>query len=195
MSTIDTQVPLWAPDYSAGFTTAIARFWKKYATFAGRASRSEYWWTYLFLGLGYVLSLTLLYGGLGIWEATTGSEGAPPVIFPIGIFLTLGWFLATIVPWLALESRRLHDANMSALLLLLHLASWPGAIVVFILDQLSPNPLGRRFDAPPGEAPRFGRVADWPPAPGEPVVSYGTGLPSPADRSGSPAPQPPTTEI
>ena len=175
MSTTQTEVPLWAPDYSAGFADSIARFWRKYARFDGRASRREYWWTYLFLALGYLLSLTLLYGGLGIWQATSGSEGTPPVIFPVGVALTVGWFLATALPWLALEARRLHDANLSGFLLFIHLASWPGALAVLILDQLNPNPLGRRFDAPPGEAPRFGRVGDWPAAPGEPVVPYAVG--------------------
>lgn len=185
MSTTQTEVPLWAPDYSAGFADSIARFWRKYVRFDGRASRREYWWSYLFLGLGYVLSLTMLYGGLGIWEATSDSEGAPPVIFPVGIFLTVGWFLATVIPWLALEARRLHDANLSGFLLFLHLASWIGALVLFIMNQLSPNPLGRRFDAPPGEAPRFARVGDWPAAPGEPAVPY-------AVAYSSTPPQPPT---
>jgi uncharacterized membrane protein YhaH (DUF805 family) len=174
-TTLEPEVPLWAPDYRAGFADAIARFWKKYARFDGRASRREYWWTYLFLALGYILSLTLLYGGLGYWEATSGGDGAPPIVFPIGIALTTGWFLATIVPWLALEARRLHDANLSGLFLLLHLATQIGSIVVFILCQLSPNPLGRRFDAPPGEPRRLGRVADWPPAPGEPELPFAVG--------------------
>lgn len=175
MSETPTAVPLWAPDYAVGFSGAIRRFWKKYATFSGRASRREYWWTYLFLAIGYVITLTLLYGGLGVWEATSGSTGAPPVVFPVGVVLTVGWFAATVVPWLALEARRLHDANMSGLLLLIHLASWPGALVVFILTQLSPNPIGRRFDAPPGEAPRYNRIGDWPAAPGEPEVPYAVG--------------------
>lgn len=186
MSDTTTDVPLWAPHYSANFRQAVTRFWKKYARFDGRASHREYWWTFLFLGLGYLVSLTLLYGGLGIWEATTGSEGAPPIIFPIGIVLTVAWFLATVLPWLALEARRLHDANLSGYLLFIHLASWLGAIVLFILNQLSSNPLGRRFDAPPGEAPRAARVADWPPAPGEPTIVSPY---APAHQPPAPAPE------
>jgi hypothetical protein len=38
------QVPLDKPLYGATFGQAISRFFKKYATFSGRASRSEYWW-------------------------------------------------------------------------------------------------------------------------------------------------------
>lgn len=188
MSAPQTDVPLWAPDYAATFPTAIRRFWRKYATFSGRASHREYWWTYLFLAIPYLVSLTLLYGGLGVWEATSGSTGAPPVIFPVGVVLTVGWFAATVVPWLALEARRLHDANMSALLLLIHIASWPGALVVFILTQLSSNPIGRRFDAPPGEAPRYGRIGNWPAAPGEPEVALAPAYPSAAYPGTAPTP-------
>ena len=36
--------PLWAPYYGAPFPAAVKRFFAKYATFSGRASRSEYWW-------------------------------------------------------------------------------------------------------------------------------------------------------
>lgn len=171
MSTVPVDVPAWAPAYSIGFRAAVRRFWSKYARFDGRASRAEYWWTYLFLAIGYAITLTVLYGGLGLWYATSDGEGVPTgFVFPIGVLLTVGWFIATVVPWLALEARRLHDANLSGFLLFIHLASWPGALVVFILTQLSPNPLGRRFDAPPGEPPRFGRVGVYPPAPGEPDV-------------------------
>jgi hypothetical protein len=36
--------PLAWPRYGIGFVDAIKRAYKKYATFSGRASRSEYWW-------------------------------------------------------------------------------------------------------------------------------------------------------
>ena len=42
------QPPLELPYYGISFGGAIARGFKKYATFAGRASRSEYWWWTLF---------------------------------------------------------------------------------------------------------------------------------------------------
>ena len=37
-------VPDWAPYYGASFGVAFQRFWRKYADFTGRASRSELWW-------------------------------------------------------------------------------------------------------------------------------------------------------
>jgi hypothetical protein len=38
----NAEPPLWAPYYGAPFPAAVQRFFKKYATFSGRASRSEY---------------------------------------------------------------------------------------------------------------------------------------------------------
>lgn len=158
-------IPLWAPHYTSTFGDAIGRFWRKYVNFSGRASRREYWWTYLFLAIGYLIALTLIYVPLIV---TSVNNEQPNAIFAIGVFLFCAWFLGTIVPWLALEARRLHDGNFSALFLLLHLATTFGAIAVFVMCQLNPNPVGRRFDAPPGEAPRHQLPGNWPPAPGEP---------------------------
>ncbi|OJX65003.1 MAG: hypothetical protein BGO95_01495 [Micrococcales bacterium 73-13] len=45
------QVPLDQPLYGATFGQAVSRFWSKYATFDGRASRSEYWFAFLFFML------------------------------------------------------------------------------------------------------------------------------------------------
>src|SRR4051794_17713464 len=41
------EVPLSQPLYGATIGQAVRRFWKKYVTFTGRASRSEFWWWYL----------------------------------------------------------------------------------------------------------------------------------------------------
>ena len=49
------------PLYGASIGQAITRFFKKYATFSGRASRSEYWWVYLMNSvIGMVLVFALL---------------------------------------------------------------------------------------------------------------------------------------
>jgi uncharacterized membrane protein YhaH (DUF805 family) len=49
------------PHYGISFGGAIARGFKKYATFAGRASRSEYWWWYLFTFIVYLVLGLLAY--------------------------------------------------------------------------------------------------------------------------------------
>ena len=47
--------PLDLPHYGIGFVDAVKRGFKKYATFTGRASRSEYWWWTLFTSATYLV--------------------------------------------------------------------------------------------------------------------------------------------
>ncbi|MGO4254523.1 DUF805 domain-containing protein [Paenarthrobacter sp. TAF1] len=136
--------PLWAPYYGAPIGAAVKRFFKKYAAFSGRASRSEYWWVALVLGVvGFVLQL--LTGILGAAGATTTSSGTiPGPGAAVGLILILVFYLAVLIPSLALLVRRLHDANLSGWLALLVVVP----IVVFVLSLLPSNPAGQRFDQP-----------------------------------------------
>jgi len=90
-----------------GFAEATRSFWKNYATFKGRARRSEYWFIQLFLVLtnlaAFFIDLALLGGDLERIMAMGG-----------GGIVGLVWILATIVPALAVLIRRLHDTDKSA---------------------------------------------------------------------------------
>lgn len=96
-----------------GFVEAIKSCFGKYATFQGRACRSEYWFFYLFYTLAYVIA--------SIVDAVLG--------FPI---LTLVFLLATVVPILAVGVRRLHDTDRSGWWLLIPLVPLIGGIVLLI---------------------------------------------------------------
>ncbi len=150
----DGTPPLWAPWYGIGFLDAFTRFFKKYARFDGRASRSEYWYWIL----ANAIVTIVLYGGFiaGIigWSASTQvtdeygythSEGAPPV----WIFLLLAlygiWVLGTLVPNIALGWRRVHDANLAGPLWII--AMFVG-IVAIVFGCLGPNPAGAQYDRP-----------------------------------------------
>src|SRR3712207_7305441 len=63
------QPPLDWPHYGVGFRDAIVRGFKKYATFAGRASRSEYWWWTLFT--------TIVFIALSVPAFVIGMETSP----------------------------------------------------------------------------------------------------------------------
>ncbi|MFJ4211025.1 DUF805 domain-containing protein [Paenarthrobacter sp. NPDC089675] len=137
--------PLWAPYYGAPIGAAIQRFFKKYATFTGRASRSEYWWWTLVAGIvGIVLNI-LFTSGISV-----DSDGVPVLgpTYVVGLILAVIWGLATIVPSIALTVRRLHDGNFSGWLVLLILVPVLGALAVFVLALLPSNPAGQRFDVP-----------------------------------------------
>lgn len=76
------------------FGKSIATCLSKYATFTGRASRSEFWWFFLF---GILLS-----AGAGIADEARDIEAFAPLIN-----------LALLLPRLAAGARRLHDIGKS----------------------------------------------------------------------------------
>ena len=79
-----------APTLGASPVTAVKLFYKKYARFAGRASKSEFWWVVLWLALAPIMLMLVPFVG--------------PVLS--GLLM-----LASIVPGLALMFRRAHDAD------------------------------------------------------------------------------------
>ncbi len=135
--------PLEQPYYGATFGAAINRFFKKYATFSGRASRAEFWWWALANAIvAIVLSIIGSIGG----GATGNGSGGPTVLYVIILIITIIWGLGTIVPNLAISWRRLHDSNHSGgfwYLGLIPLVSW---IIVLIFQLLPPQHAGARFD-------------------------------------------------
>ncbi|WP_222430535.1 DUF805 domain-containing protein, partial [Nocardioides sp. J9] len=126
------------PWYGIGFAGAVKRTFQKYARFDGRASRSEFWWSYL----AYVLAFCVLYVPVAI-GAVTESTG----LVVVGALLFLVFILATFVPILALSVRRLHDANFSGWLYLISLVPC-GSFVLLVLWCLPPKPEGARYDKP-----------------------------------------------
>ena len=144
-------VPLWAPLYGASLPAAVSRFFKKYATFSGRASRSEYWWwTLVAVIVSMILNfIMLMAGSAGATRAADGTT-VPGPGFSIGLILAGIWFLAVIVPSLAVTVRRLHDANFSGWMYLLVLVPFAGGIIMIVLTAMGSKPEGQRFDRPEG---------------------------------------------
>lgn len=83
-----------------GFGEAISTCMGKYATFSGRATRSEFWWFYLF---------SLLMG----WGATLVGYAIFQDNFLMAELLPNIISLALLVPSMAAGSRRLHDIGKS----------------------------------------------------------------------------------
>lgn len=90
------------------FTTAIKTCFSKYATFSGRASRSEYWFFFLFT-FGIEFCLVLLDDLTFNIDATLN----PFVIdFNVDVVLSLFgmiFYFAVFLPSLAVLVRRFHD--------------------------------------------------------------------------------------
>jgi uncharacterized membrane protein YhaH (DUF805 family) len=116
----DSYMLIEQPKYGCSFIEAIKRFYKKYAVFRGRASRSEYWFVSLFY---FLVSLAVI-----ILSAI-----AKPLAVIIGIAFLL-FCLASIVPSIALYARRLHDVNISAWFIVIQLVL---SIIGFIITMSS----------------------------------------------------------
>ncbi|MFP3466356.1 DUF805 domain-containing protein [Leifsonia sp. SIMBA_070] len=143
------ETPLWAPLYGASLGQAVQRYFKKYADFTGRASRSEYWWWALVYTVVVIVLevLALTLGSVGATVNDDGTTSAGP-LFWLPALLIIVWSLGTIVPQLALIWRRLHDANLAGPFFFLGFIPFVGSIIVLVLTILPSKPEGSRFDRP-----------------------------------------------
>ncbi len=105
------------------FGTAIKTVFTKYADFRGVASRSEYWWWFLFTAL---VSMA--------FSALSGDTENPNSVVST---LSLLWSLGTFIPSLAVAVRRFHDAGFSGKWLLLYLVPF----VLFVVATVSAIPV------------------------------------------------------
>jgi uncharacterized membrane protein YhaH (DUF805 family) len=139
--------PLDMPYYGIGFIDAVKRGFKKYGTFTGRASRSEYWWWALFTFVTYLV-LGLLAYAAGM--ATSRDGGRTPGLLAVPLLILFAvFFFGIIVPTLALTVRRLHDAGYSGLMALLLLVPYLGGLIIMIFALLPSSPAGAKYDPVP----------------------------------------------
>ncbi|WP_138944881.1 DUF805 domain-containing protein [Plantibacter sp. M259] len=134
----------------ATMSAAVGRFFRQYTTFSGRASRSEYWWTVLFLVLVWLIPTVLFGPGLAIAGIAAmqrepvvddGSRLLSAALVIVGLLVAV-----TVLPSLAMLWRRLHDAGFPGPLFFLSAIPLIGCIVVFVLVLMPSRPSGRRFD-------------------------------------------------
>ena len=104
--------------------SAYKKFWTRYADFSGRSSRSDYWWVVLchflitlpfsliaFFGFLIPLFSEIYYAGLYDYEPDLSGVMAGAGLAAFIMFLLAIYWLATIVPNLAIAVRRLRDAG------------------------------------------------------------------------------------
>lgn len=76
---------------------------------------------------------------------SSGAAAITTVLLLIGGVLGFLLFVATIIPALAVEGRRLHDAGYTGFFLLLRLVPG-GSLVLLILSFMPSTQAGERFD-------------------------------------------------
>jgi len=103
------------------FADAVRTVFSKYATFSGRARRSEFWWFTLFAIIVYIV--------VGIIDAAIKNA-------ILGIIVGL----ALLLPSLAVTVRRLHDTGRSGWWILIGLIPFVGAIVLLVFECQDSQP-------------------------------------------------------
>lgn len=117
---------------------AIERFFRNYAVFSGRASRSEFWWPMLMTGIAETaLGALATMSDIGVFDAIQGVLS-----------------LALLIPSLAVSVRRLHDINLNGawlipfagLTVLGSALSVMGAMAALLVLFLVPDVVRQEFD-------------------------------------------------
>lgn len=110
---------------------------RKYATFAGRARRREYW-SFVLFSLVIVVALTIVDMAAGLWnyDARIGA-------------LSALYLVATLLPGLAVAVRRLHDTGRTGWWLLVGFVPVIGNIVLLVFFLLDSTPGDNQFGPNP----------------------------------------------
>ncbi|MFC7218135.1 DUF805 domain-containing protein [Streptomyces polyrhachis] len=124
---------------------------KNYAGFSGRARRKEYWMFTLFTT---IVAMVLL--GIG----AAGAAADVPALFA----LVAVYYVATIIPSLAVTVRRLHDTGRSGGWFFIAFVPMIGGVWLFVLTLLDSQAEANEY----GPNPKFAGMA-----PGQvPVAGY-----------------------
>jgi len=106
------------------FLKSVETCFYKYIEFNGRASRSEFWWFYLFVIICWIIGFAL-----------------GPIIEAIII-------LGLLIPYIAVQARRLHDIGKSGWLQLISLIPLIGAIILIVWSATEGTKKKNKYGAP-----------------------------------------------
>ncbi len=142
----------YTPLVAAKADSFLKYFWRgitrNYFRFDGRARRAEYFR----YNAVFICTLFLLYAAdvaISVVFLGYDGEGEGSVLPTLSGF----FYLYTFIPGLALTSRRLHDQEISAWLLLLYLLSYIGGLILFILMFFDSRPGPNKHGASPKYGP------------------------------------------
>lgn len=127
------------------FPDAVRRCLALYATFGGRARRSEFWFFWLFNLLAHAVA--------GILDAAIFGAASP---------LNAIVSLLLLIPGLAVAVRRLHDGGRSGWWLLIGLVPLLGIVVLLIWYASRGEDGPNRFGPDPRGTPVGGPGRPWP---------------------------------
>lgn len=127
---------LAAPPQSTGLWSYFARaLGANYANFRDRARRKEYWGYFLFY---YIAAAAVFLLGLLIDQAIMPfDQGGAPYVTATVVIL---FFVATLVPTIAMQVRRQHDIGLSGWFYLLFLVPYIGGLILLVFGFIPSQP-------------------------------------------------------
>lgn len=121
------------------FGAAIVSFFSKFATFSGRARRSEFWFAVLFTTLVSIVLAVIFPGETQVINDIAIQQSS---------LASNLWQLAILVPSLALSWRRLHDVGRKGTYYLFILIPIVGLIMLLIQFVKDSQPGANEFGEP-----------------------------------------------
>ena len=116
---------------------AYKNFFKNYAEFTGRSTRPDYWWVWLgnlILSIPFwVIYIYTVYLSAVMDSVSDSASEAAFMIFGLVAIIYVVFYLAILVPTIALTIRRLRDAGFHWAFIFLRFAPMVGGIALLIL--------------------------------------------------------------
>mgnify|MGYP000006010080 FL=1 len=116
---------------------AYKNFFKNYAEFTGRSTRSDYWWVWLgnfILSIPFwVIYIYTVYLSAVMDSVSDSASEAAFMIFGLVAIIYVVFYLAILVPTIALTVRRLRDAGFHWAFIFLRFAPMVGGIALLVL--------------------------------------------------------------
>ena len=116
---------------------AYKNFFKGYAEFTGRSTRPDYWWVWLgnfILSIPFwVIYIYTVYLSAVMDSVSDSASEAAFMIFGLVAIIYVVFYLAILVPTIALTVRRLRDAGFHWAFIFLRFAPMVGGIALLVL--------------------------------------------------------------
>ena len=116
---------------------AYKNFFKNYAEFTGRSTRPDYWWVWLgnfILSIPFwVIYIYTVYLSAVMDSVSDSASEAAFMIFGLVAIIYVVFYLAILVPTIALTVRRLRDAGFHWALIFVAFIPMVGGIALLVL--------------------------------------------------------------
>ena len=116
---------------------AYKNFFKGYAEFTGRSTRPDYWWVWLgnfILSIPFwVIYIYTVFLSAVMDSVSDSASEAAFMIFGLVAIIYVVFYLAILVPTIALTIRRLRDAGFHWAFIFLRFAPMVGGIALLVL--------------------------------------------------------------